>query len=149
MKYSELMKVARGVVLTVGKELFKVDRIQRYKCRTDSWLNHVFITPAGEWVLELEDGKIREWKQILDLHGVTPKVKVVRYRDRRWKWDESTRANVIVETAEGMIKEPSLTSVYIDPQDDTVLLSIETRGNKFFVWYSDRVISPRDIKVAS
>ena len=147
MKYSELMKVARGVILTVGKELFKVDRIQRYKCRTDSWLNHVFQTPAGELVLELSDGEVREWKQVFDMQWATPDLDVVKYNGRHWEVDESrVRAKTTIETADGVTQESSVTSVYIDPKDDKVLLAIETRGDKLFVWYSDRMISPKNIK---
>lgn len=150
MQYKEAMKLKRGVALLVLMEKFVVDRIQRYESRTASWLNHVYQRKDGsEWVLELEDGKIREWQQVLDLQDVNPKLKFVRCLGRRWKWDETTRANVIVETADGVAKEVSVTSVYTDPKDDKVLLSIETRGDKLFVWYSDRVISPGDIMVVS
>ena len=150
MKYNEVMKVEPGTVLLVNGEPFEVHRVSNYQCRTASWLNLVMQTLSGEKVLELSDGKIREWTQVLDMPDAGVEMETVDYHGHHFEVDESrVRAKTLSRNVAGKIQENSVTSVYVDELDEHVLLSIETRGDKLFVWYSDRVISPKDIKVAS
>jgi hypothetical protein len=145
MKYRELAGVKLGEVLMVNGTPLKVEKIQRYQGKIDSWLDLIALTPNGEWLVEMEGGNVREYKEVLDLPNVNPSMDEVDYRERHWEVDESrVRAKVIVETADEKIEEPSVCSVYSNQKDNS-LLGIETRGGKTFVWYSDRILSPRDI----
>lgn len=153
MKYNEVMKVEPGTVLLVGGEPFEVHRVSNYKCRTASWLNLIAQTPRGEEVLELSDGGIRLWRQVFAFayrNDISPATESVDYRGHYFEVDESrVRAKTITRNVAGEeIQEDSVTSVYVDERDESVLLSIETKGEKFFVWYSDKMISPKNIKMS-
>jgi len=149
MKYNEVMKVGPGIVLLVGGEPFEVQRVSKYQCRTASWLNLATQTSSGEKVLELSDGGIRLWRQVFDLSDVSPATVIVDYRGHHFKADESqVHAKTTTRNVTGEVREDSITSVYVDKRDESVLLSIETKGEKLFVWYSDRTISPRNIKIS-
>jgi len=151
MKYSDLMNVKSesGSILTVNGETFQVDQVSNYKSRTASWLNLIDQSAKVEKVLELSDGDIRLWTQVLDLPDVSPDMDVVDYRGHHFEVDESrVRAKTETRNAVGELQtELSITSVYIDEKDEDVLLSIELKGNRLFVWYSAKMIAPKDIKM--
>lgn len=149
MKCNEVMKVEPGTVLLVGGEPFEVHRVSKYQCRTASWLNLVTQTSSGEKVLELSDGEIRLWQQVFDLSDVSPATDSVDYRGHHFEVDESrVRAKTATRNVAGEIQEDSITSVYVDERDESVLLAIETKGEKLFIWYSDKMVSPKDIKTS-
>lgn len=151
MEYNRLKKLAMpGVILEVAGVSFKVDQVLAYKCPTNSWLNLVDQTSSsGEQVLELSDGDIRLWRQVLDLPGVSPAKRTVNYRGRHFKCQELMvqAKTVIREKAGKEHTEDSVTSVYVDEKDEDILLSIEIIEGKIFVWYSDKMIPSRDIKL--
>lgn len=151
MKYSELMKVEPGSILIVNSEPFQVDEVSHYTSRTAKWFNLVSKPATGEKVLELSDGDIRLWTQVLDLLDVSPDLDEVDYHGHHFEVDESrVRAEVQTRNAQGELQtELSITSVYVTDDDEDILLSIELKGDKLFVWYSDRTISPKDIKMSS
>lgn len=148
MEYKDLMNVGPGAVLRVEGKIFKVSQVISYKCRTNSWRNLVDQTSqSGEQVLELSDGEIRPWQQVLDLPGVTPSEESVDYRGHHFEVDESrVKAKTLIRNEAGEEKGDSVTSVYVAEDDEEILLSIEIVEKKIFVWYSDKMISPRDIK---
>ena len=151
MKYNEVMKVGPGTVLLVNSELFQVLRVSGYKCRTASWLNLAARTSSGgEKVLELSDGDIRLWRQVFDLSGVSPATESVDYHGHHFEVDESrVRAKTVTRNVAGKdVQEDSVTSVYVDEKDESGLLSIETKGEKLFVWYSNKMVSPKNIKTS-
>jgi len=149
MEYNEVMEVEPGAMLLVGGEPFEVQRVSKYQCRTASWLDLATQTPSGEKVLELSDGEIRVWQQVPDLSNVSPATDLVDYRGHHFEVDESrVRAKTATRNVAGEVQEDSVTSVYVDEKDESVLLSIETRGEKLFVWYSDRMVFPKYIEMS-
>lgn len=149
MKYSELIKIEPGTCLLVSSVPFAVHQVSDYKSRTAKWRNLVSETVNGEVVLEFSDGDIRQWTQVLDLLSMDPGMEEVQYRGHHFEVDESkVRAKTETRTATGVAYEVSVTSVYVDEEDEDVLLSIELKGVQIFVWYSDKMISPRNIKEA-
>ena len=149
MQYGKLMKTESGVILSIVDKAFPVHEVSPYKAGTSKWLNLVSKTESGEKVLELSDGEVRWYDQVLDMPDASLDMGIVEYKGRRFKAIETkVHAEVTTRTTGGITKEESITSLYADEEDEDVLFSIEQKGDKLFVWYSDRTISPRDIKLA-
>lgn len=149
MQYRKLIKTESGAILSVNGKAFPVHEVSPYKAGTSKWLNLVSKTKSGEKVLELSDGEVRWYDQVLDMPDASLDMEIVEYKGRRFNVIETrVHAEVTTCTAEGITKEESITSLYEDEEDEDVLFSIEQKGDKLFVWYSDGTISLKDIKLA-
>jgi hypothetical protein len=149
VEYRGLLEIKPGTVLQVAGVPFRVSQVINYKCRTTSWFNLVDQTSLdGEKVIELSDGDIRLWQQVKDLPGVSPATESVDYRGHHFEVDESrVKAKTLIRNEAGEEAGDSVTSIYVTEDDENILLSVEIVEKKIFVWYSDRMISPREIKL--
>lgn len=114
----------------------------------DKWKNLTQLgDPEGtmEELLELADGEVRYWRQVL-LEGAKPSLPVVTFEGKQFTpVEHETHAKVETVNMKGEVqREDSVTSVYKRTRSRDVLFSIEEKG-RIYCWFSEGTIPLRCI----
>ena len=160
MKLKELIETKPGTVLVLprGEEL-DIFKVVKYRGATDGWINLVSMSETGrETVLEIEDRKVRDWREMLglplDAETMAPiteiSVDVIVYGTSRFELDEGpSRAKITSTTKEGVEDGRWRFSVFCPEGDEESdeRICVEDKGGRLVVYHSVGFVPAKAIQI--